>query len=63
MKVSINSRTEKNLNEIALFLNQTNLTHTLNIMASTFLESLRASNQSSIHTKKGSVSHDREVEC
>lgn len=61
MKVSINARTEQSLQEIMRLTNQTNLTHTLNVMTSAFLESLKSSNHASTHIKKGSARNDREA--
>lgn len=57
MKASLNARTVANLNEVMSILNQTNHTHTINLITSTFLESLKASSHSHTRTKKSGCSH------
>ena len=46
MKISLNSRTVAMLDEILKLTNQTNKTHLVNLMTSSFLDSLKASNHS-----------------
>ena len=49
MKISLNSRTVAKLDEIMKLTNQTNHCHVVNLMTSSFLESLKAPNNSPAH--------------
>lgn len=61
-KASLNERTVANLKELMIILNQTNYTHTINIIVSTVLENLKASNHSYVHAKKMEKSRDHQIE-
>lgn len=43
-KASLNPRTIQQLDEIMLFMNQTNYTHTINLVVNAYLEILKARN-------------------